>query len=61
MLVRSRARLARCWRPAALSILTTTFTEPRDRGIAFGIYGAIAGAGGAIGLLLGGLLTEYLS
>lgn len=47
--------------PSALSILTTTFTEPRDRGIAFGIYGAIAGAGGAIGLLLGGVLTEYLS
>jgi EmrB/QacA subfamily drug resistance transporter len=47
--------------PAALSLLTTTFTEPKDRGKAFGIYGAIAGAGGAIGLLLGGALTEYLS
>ncbi|MBV9414443.1 MAG: MFS transporter, partial [Solirubrobacterales bacterium] len=47
--------------PSALSLLTTTFTEPRERGIAFGIYGAIAGAGGAVGLLLGGLLTEYLS
>jgi EmrB/QacA subfamily drug resistance transporter len=47
--------------PSALSLLTTTFTEPKDRGKAFGIYGAIAGAGGALGLLLGGALTEYLS
>jgi len=47
--------------PSALSLLTTTFTEQKDRGKAFGIYGAIAGAGGAIGLLLGGVLTEYLS
>jgi EmrB/QacA subfamily drug resistance transporter len=47
--------------PAALSLLTTTFTAPRERGIAFGIYGAVAGAGGAVGLLLGGVLTEYLS
>jgi EmrB/QacA subfamily drug resistance transporter len=47
--------------PSALSLLTTTFTEPKERGKAFGIYGAIAGAGGAIGLLLGGALTEYLS
>ena len=47
--------------PSALSLLTTTFTEPKDRGKAFGIYGAIAGAGGAVGLLLGGALTEYLS
>jgi EmrB/QacA subfamily drug resistance transporter len=47
--------------PSALSLLTTTFTEPRDRGKAFGIYGAIAGSGGALGLLLGGALTEYLS
>jgi EmrB/QacA subfamily drug resistance transporter len=47
--------------PSALSLLTTTFTEPRERGRAFGIYGAIAAAGGALGLLLGGALTEYLS
>jgi EmrB/QacA subfamily drug resistance transporter len=47
--------------PAALSTLTVTFTNPAERGKAFGIYGAIAGAGGAIGLLLGGVLTEYLS
>jgi EmrB/QacA subfamily drug resistance transporter len=47
--------------PAALSTLTVTFTDPAERGKAFGVYGAIAGAGGAVGLLLGGVLTEYLS
>jgi len=47
--------------PSALSLLTTTFSEPKERGRAFGIYGAIAGAGGAAGLLLGGVLTEYLT
>ena len=47
--------------PAALSLLTTTFSGSKDRGKAFGIFGAIAGAGGAVGLLLGGLLTEYLT
>src|SRR5690349_21985826 len=47
--------------PAALSLLTVTFTEARERARAFGVYGAIAGGGGAIGLLLGGVLTEYLS
>ena len=47
--------------PSALSLLTTTFSDTRDRGKAFGVFGAIAGAGGAVGLLLGGLLTEYLS
>ncbi|WNB86566.1 NtaA/DmoA family FMN-dependent monooxygenase [Cellulomonas sp. ATA003] len=47
--------------PAALSLLTTTFTDPRERGKAFGIFGAIAGSGAAIGLLLGGVLTEYAS
>ncbi|WP_245931807.1 MFS transporter [Actinokineospora auranticolor] len=46
--------------PAALSLLTTTFTDPKERSKAFGIFGAISGAGGAIGLLLGGVLTEYL-
>ena len=46
--------------PAALSLLTTTFTHPRERGKAFGIYAGIAGAGASIGLLLGGLLTETL-
>ena len=47
--------------PAALSLLTTTFIDPKERGKAFGVYGAIAGGGGAVGLVLGGLLTEYLS
>jgi EmrB/QacA subfamily drug resistance transporter len=46
--------------PAALSLLTTTFTGPRERARAFGVYGAIAGSGAAIGLTLGGLLTQYL-
>ncbi len=46
--------------PAALSLLATTFTDPSERGKAFGIFGAIAGAGGAFGLLLGGALTEVL-
>jgi len=44
--------------PTALAVLTTTFTVPRERAKAFGVFGAIAGAGGAVGLLLGGLLTE---
>jgi EmrB/QacA subfamily drug resistance transporter len=46
--------------PAALSLLTTTFTDPGERAKAFGIFAGIAGAGGAIGLLLGGALTEVL-
>jgi EmrB/QacA subfamily drug resistance transporter len=46
--------------PAALSLLTTTFTDPEERGKAFAIYAGIAGMGGAIGLLLGGALTEAL-
>jgi EmrB/QacA subfamily drug resistance transporter len=47
--------------PAALSLLTTTFTDAKERAKAFGIFGAIAGSGAAIGLLLGGVLTEYLN
>ena len=47
--------------PASLALLTVTFTDPVERRKATGVYGAIAGGGGAIGLLLGGLLTEYLS
>lgn len=47
--------------PAALSLLTVTFTDAKERARAFGVYGAIAGGGGAIGLLMGGLLTEYAS
>jgi MFS family permease len=46
--------------PAALSLLTTTFTQTSERNKAFGIYGAIAGSGASVGLLLGGLLTQYL-
>ncbi|WP_228498171.1 MFS transporter [Plantibacter sp. VKM Ac-2876] len=44
--------------PTALAMLTTTFTIPKERARAFGVFGAIAGAGGAVGLLLGGFLTE---
>jgi EmrB/QacA subfamily drug resistance transporter len=47
--------------PAALGTLVTTFTDPRDRGKAFGIFGTVAVGGGAVGLILGGILTEYLS
>ena len=47
--------------PAALSLLTVTFTAPKERGRALAVFSAVAGGGGAIGLLLGGLLTQYLS
>ncbi len=47
--------------PAALSLLTTTFTNPVERAKAFGIFAAIAGSGSSIGLLLGGVLTQALS
>ena len=47
--------------PAALSLLTVTFHDPKERAKAFGVYGAIAGGGAAIGLLLGGVLTEDAS
>ncbi len=46
--------------PAALSILTTTFQEGAERNKALGMWGAVAGAGGAAGVLLGGILTEYV-
>ncbi|MDQ0936422.1 MFS family permease [Streptomyces turgidiscabies] len=46
--------------PAALSLFNTPFTDARERARAFSVYGAIAGAGGAVGLLLGGLLTDAL-
>jgi EmrB/QacA subfamily drug resistance transporter len=46
--------------PAALSLLATTFTDPAERNKAFGVFGAIAGSGAAVGLLLGGVLTEAL-
>ena len=47
--------------PAALSLITVTFTEPRERAKAFGVYGGISGGGAALGLILGGVLTEYAS
>ncbi len=47
--------------PTALAVLTTTFTIPKERSRAFGVFGAIAGAGGAVGLLVGGFVTEDLN
>lgn len=47
--------------PAALSLLAVMFTDAKERAKAFGVYGAIAGAGAAVGLILGGVLTEYLN
>ena len=47
--------------PASLSLLTVTFTEAKERARAFGVYGAIAGGGAAIGLVVGGALTQYAS
>ncbi|MEW2520205.1 MFS transporter [Actinacidiphila alni] len=47
--------------PAALSLISVMFTDAKERAKAFGIYGAIAGAGAAVGLILGGVLTEYLN
>jgi EmrB/QacA subfamily drug resistance transporter len=64
MLVTARAvqgMFAALLAPAILSLLTTTFTEPKERAKAFGIFGAIAGSGASVGLLLGGVLTEYTS
>lgn len=46
--------------PAALAVISGTFTEPRDRATAFGVYGALTGAGAVVGLLLGGFLTEWV-
>ncbi|MFJ6699881.1 MFS transporter [Streptomyces sp. NPDC091272] len=46
--------------PAAMGLLSVTFSDARERAKAFGIFGAIAGGGGAVGLILGGLLTQYL-
>src|SRR5919198_3823586 len=47
--------------PAGLSLLMTTFREGRDRNLALGLWGAASGSGGAVGVLLGGVLTSYLS
>ena len=46
--------------PAALSIVVTTFREGRERNLALGVWGAASGSGGAVGVLLGGVLTSYL-
>lgn len=45
--------------PAALSLINITFTVPKERAKAFGVYGAVSGGGAAIGLILGGVLTQY--
>ncbi|MGD0066779.1 MAG: DHA2 family efflux MFS transporter permease subunit [Streptosporangiaceae bacterium] len=47
--------------PSALGTLISIFRDPRERGRAFGVFGSVAGGGGAVGLILGGVLTEYLS
>src|SRR6202453_1844079 len=47
--------------PSALGTLVSTFRDPRERGRAFGVFGSVAGGGGAVGLILGGVLTQYLS
>lgn len=47
--------------PAALSLITVTFVEPTERAKAFGVFGALSGGGAAIGLIVGGVLTEYTS
>ncbi|MEV6297614.1 MFS transporter [Streptomyces sp. NPDC051896] len=63
MLVAARAvqgAFAALMAPSALSLLMTTFTDPRERAKAFTVAGSVSGAGGAIGLILGGVLTEYL-
>jgi EmrB/QacA subfamily drug resistance transporter len=62
VLVAGRAMQGACaalMAPAALSLIAITFTEPRERGKAFGVFGAIASSGAVTGLLLGGVLTEY--
>jgi len=64
MLVAARAAqgaFAAVLAPAALSLLSTTFPHPHERGKAFGIYSGIATAGASVGLLVGGALTQYLS
>jgi EmrB/QacA subfamily drug resistance transporter len=64
MLISARAvqgAFAAVLAPTALSLLATTFTDPDERRRSFAVYGAVAGGGGAVGLVLGGLLTQYLS
>src|SRR6476660_3332774 len=47
--------------PAALGTLVSTFREPRERGRAFGVFGSVAAGGGAVGLILGGVVTQHFS
>jgi EmrB/QacA subfamily drug resistance transporter len=47
--------------PSALGTLVSTFQDPHERGRAFGVFGSVAAGGGGVGLILGGLLTQYLS
>jgi EmrB/QacA subfamily drug resistance transporter len=47
--------------PSALGTLVSTFQDPRERGRAFGVYGSVAAGGGGVGLIIGGVLTQYLS
>src|SRR5439155_18415911 len=64
VLVASRAlqgAFAALLAPTALSLLAVSFTEARERATAFAVYGSIAGSGAAVGLLLGGMLTQYLA
>lgn len=64
MLFGSRAlqgAMAALLAPAALSLITTTFSDSKERAKAFGVYGGLSAGGAAIGLILGGLLTEYAS
>ena len=56
-----RAPSAAILAPAALSLITVTFTETKERATAFGVYGAISGGGAAIGLIVGGVLTQDAS
>ena len=58
---RCRAPAARSSRPAGLSLLMTAFREGRERNLALGVWGAASGSGAAVGVLLGGVLTSYLS
>ena len=57
---RAAGRVRRAARPGRAGLLTTTFTDPGGAQPAFGVFGAIAGSGAAVGLILGGALTEYL-
>jgi len=64
MLITARAfqgAFAAVLAPAALGTLVSTFTEQGERGKAFGVFGAVAAGGGGVGLILGGVLTQYLS